>query len=107
MKALWQLGEASGRQVQALLSLRRPLAYTTVMTLLDRLSRKGAAGRRKHGRSHLYHPLLSRRTALELAVDTLAVDFFDGSREGLASHLAAGSVARSAAVEPVLDEALL
>jgi len=77
------------REVSAELSRRRPLAYTTVMTLLDRLARKGAVGRRKQGRSHVYHPLISREAALELSVDRLVRDFFEGSRERLVDHLQA------------------
>ena len=74
MKALWLLGEATVRDVAQEMGRLRPLAYTTVMTLLDRLARRGAAGRRKRGRAHVYHPLLTREAALELALDRLARD---------------------------------
>ncbi len=87
MKTLWQLGTGTVRDVQRELRRRRALAYTTVMTLLDRLARKGAAGRHKQGRAHVYHPLISREVALDLAVDRLAQDFFDGSRARLLDHL--------------------
>ncbi len=111
MKALWQLGEATVREVNRELNRRRPLAYTTVMTLLDRLARKGAAGRRKHGRAHIYHPLITREAALELAVDRLTWDFFEGSRERLAAHLHGQpeEAAESAPMdgEAALDAALL
>jgi hypothetical protein len=40
----------------------RPLAYTTVMTLLDRLARKGALSRRQAGRPFLYIPVLAQDT---------------------------------------------
>ena len=111
LRALWQLGEGTVRHVNAELSQRRPLAYTTVMTLLDRLVRKGAAGRRKQGRAHVYHPVLSREAALELAVDRLAHDFFDGSRQSLTEHLR-GEAPAPAAIsttepEQALDAALL
>jgi len=109
MKALWVLGQGTVRQVSVEMTRRRPLAYTTVLTLLDRLARKGAAGRRKQGRAHVYHPLISRETALELAVDRLAQDFFGGSRERLAGHLLgeSPSPARPATSEGALDAALL
>ena len=111
MKALWQLGEATVREVNRELNRRRPLAYTTVMTLLDRLARKGAAGRRKHGRAHIYHPLITRETALELAVDRLTWDFFEGSRERLAEHLrretGGASEFPAGSEEAALDAALL
>ena len=108
MKALWLLGEGTVRDVQAEMNRRRPLAYTTVMTLLDRLARKGAVSRRKLGRAHLYEPLVSKRTALELAVDRLALDFFDGSRDRLQAYLGGGGEpAEAVAGEEALDEALL
>ena len=108
MKALWQLGESTVREVNTEMNRRRPLAYTTVMTLLDRLARKGAAARRKQGRAFLYRPLISRRAALEMVVDRLAIDFFGGSRDRLLAHLEGqddGSPAGSA--EETLDAALL
>lgn len=113
MKALWQLGEGTVREVSREMSRRRPLAYTTVMTLLDRLARKGAAGRRKQGRAHVYHPLVSREAALELAVERITQDFFGGSRERLALHLRGGATEAAApgeagiVTEESLDETLL
>jgi len=87
LKVLWDLGEATVRDVQLEMSRRRPLAYTTVLTLLDRLNRRGAVERRKHGRAHLYHSVLARETALELAIERLTHDYFDGSRQRLIQHL--------------------
>ena len=48
LKVLWTIGEANVKTVQQ--ALGRDLAYTTVMTLLDRLARRGGAVRRKGGR---------------------------------------------------------
>ena len=108
MKVLWDLGQATVRQVQMEMSRRRPLAYTTVMTLLDRLTRRGAAERRKQGRAHLYHPLLARETAREMAIERLTHDFFDGSRERLAAHLhGEPATADIVSEESALDTVLL
>lgn len=109
MKTLWQLGEATVRDVNREMNRRRPLAYTTVMTLLDRLKRKGAASRRKQGRAHLYHPLISREVVLELAVDRLTQDFFEGSRDRLLGHLRGegGPAASPSESDESLDAALL
>ena len=109
MKALWELGEGTVGQVQLEIGRRRPLAYTTVMTLLDRLARKGAVSRRKEGRSHIFTPLVSREAALEVAVDRLAQDFFGGSRERLRDHLhgETGGLAAEAGAAAALDEVLL
>jgi predicted transcriptional regulator len=87
LKVLWGRGEATVREVQLELGRDRRLAYTTVMTLLDRLARRGAAERHKQGRAHVYRPALARETAAELAIDRLAHDYFGGSRERLLQYL--------------------
>src|SRR5258708_16846846 len=58
MEILWTQGESNVRDVAQ--KLDRPLAYTTVMTTLDRLFKKGLLTRRKSERAFLYSPLLSR-----------------------------------------------
>ena len=59
MELLWEQGEASVHDVVG--KLARPLAYTTVMTTLDRLFKKGLLDRRKAERAFVYSPRLSRR----------------------------------------------
>jgi predicted transcriptional regulator len=59
MEILWSRGESNVRDVVE--KLERPLAYTTVMTTLDRLFKKGLLERRKSERAFLYSPRLSRR----------------------------------------------
>ena len=56
LKALWSLQEGNVRAVQQVVALSRPLAYTTIMTVLDRLVRKGKLTRRKVGRAFVYSP---------------------------------------------------
>lgn len=58
MEVLWKRGESNVHEVGQ--SLSRPLAYTTVMTTLDRLFKKGLLNRRKAERAFLYSPRLSR-----------------------------------------------
>jgi predicted transcriptional regulator len=58
MEILWKRGESSVHQVAE--TLERPLAYTTVMTTLDRLYKKGLLERRKWERAYLYSPRQSR-----------------------------------------------
>jgi len=90
MNALWPLGEATVRQVQEALSPRRPRAYTTIMTILDRLAQKGVVERRKVGRAYVYHAHLRTADAQQKAVEQLVEGFFGGSRAALAEHLAGG-----------------
>lgn len=60
MAALWTGGAAQVRQVAARLGRRPPLAYTTVMTTLDRLHRKGLLARHKEGQAFVYEAAVSQ-----------------------------------------------
>jgi predicted transcriptional regulator len=59
MELLWARGRSSVREVVQ--DLERPLAYTTVMTTLDRLFKKGLLHRDSSDRAFVYSPVLSRR----------------------------------------------
>jgi predicted transcriptional regulator len=82
LRVLWGKGESSVRDVLAQLS--RPLAYTTVMTTLDRLFKKGLLDRRMADRSFLYVPCVPR---LQLAESPSTVFESQAARELLVSHL--------------------
>jgi predicted transcriptional regulator len=58
LRVLWTSGDLAVRNVQARLS--REVAYTTVMTTLDRLFKKGVLARRQAGRAFLYSAALTR-----------------------------------------------
>lgn len=100
MDVLWEHGEANVHQVMPLLA--RPLAYTTVMTTLDRLYKKGLLERRKEERAFLYSP---RFTRLEWERKR-AGDFLSGFLE---RPQASGELLISCLVDAVgkHDEALL
>ena len=87
MNALWGLGEATVRDIHAALATTRPRAYTTIMTILDRLAQKGVVERQKSGRAWLYKANLSADQARTHAVARLVEGFFQGSTEALASHI--------------------
>ena len=86
MKVLWRHPGASVAEVRA--GLARPLAYTTVMTILDRMSAKGLVERRKNGRAYLYSAALDLETARRSAVSRLAARFFDSDPASLARYAA-------------------
>jgi predicted transcriptional regulator len=76
MEILWARGESSVHDVVE--HLARPLAYTTVMTTLDRLYKKGLLARRKADRAFFYLPRQSRAEwGRKQAVDFLA-EFLGG-----------------------------
>ncbi len=91
MNTLWPLGESTVRQIQQGLAPSKPRAYTTIMTIMDRLARKGVVTRRKVGRAYLYRPSLTAEEARAHAVEQMVQGFFEGSAEALAAHLAGDS----------------
>jgi predicted transcriptional regulator len=86
MEILWSRGESNVRDVAQRLS--RPLAYTTVMTTLDRLYKKGLLKRRMPDRAFLYSARLSRDEWERTRAENILTDFLTGpqaSRELLLS----------------------
>jgi len=77
MEVLWSRGECSVREVAA--DLPKPLAYTTVMTTLDRLYKKNLLRRRKTDRAFRYLPRLSRNDWERQRADSLLAGFLTGS----------------------------
>jgi len=74
MEVLWRASDGNGlpvRDVQA--RLGRKVAYTTVMTTLDRLFKKGFATRRREGRAFLYTAGLAEHE-IETTLTTGLVD---------------------------------
>jgi predicted transcriptional regulator len=87
MKALWALGGGTVHEIRARLLSERSLAYTTVLTIMDRLTRKGIVEREKRGRAHLYRPLVAEDRVRRQALARLVGDFFQGSEERLRQYL--------------------
>ena len=87
LKALWSLQEGKVRAVQEMVARSRPLAYTTIMTVLDRLVRKGKINRRKVGRAFVYAPEASRDSMRRAALRELVEGYFDGSEAELLEFL--------------------
>jgi len=88
LKSLWSLGEGNVTDVRLIVTQTRPLAYTTIMTVLDRLVRKGKVSRRKVGRAFVYKPEASRDEMRRTAIAELLDGFFDGSEGELLAFLA-------------------
>jgi predicted transcriptional regulator len=88
LEILWSRGESNVHDV--VVRLGRPLAYTTVMTTLDRLFKKGILNRRKFERAFLYSPSLSRSQWEHKRAGDFVAGFLDvpqASRELLISCL--------------------
>ena len=101
MSVLWPLGEGTVRDIHRQLAASRPRAYTTIMTIMDRLAHKGIVTRRRVGRAYRYQANLSADEARVSAIEKIVTGFFDGSPEALAAHLAAaGGASRPSVTAP-------
>lgn len=81
MEVVWQKQEASVRDVYQVFSKRREIAYTTVLTVLRNLNRKGMLHRRRENGGYLYSPSLSRKDFVQSRVGEimdLLLDRFPG-----------------------------
>jgi predicted transcriptional regulator len=87
MNTLWPMGEGTVREIRDQLAARRPRAYTTIMTIMDRLARKGVVERRKVGRAYTYRANVSADEARAQALGQVVENFFGGSKEALLAQL--------------------
>jgi BlaI family penicillinase repressor len=85
MQVIWRLGSGSVSAVQA--ELPRPLAYTTVQTMLNILERKGKLHRQLEGRAYVYSARVTEAKALGQGVRDLIDRMFGGSSEELVMSL--------------------
>lgn len=85
MQVIWRLGSCTVADVQA--ELDRPLAYTTVQTMLNILERKGKVRRELEGRAYIYSARVTEAKALGQGVRDLVDRMFGGSSEELVMSL--------------------
>ncbi len=76
MEILWSRGESNVRDVAH--ELGRPLAYTTVMTTLDRLYKKGLLDRRMESRAFLYCARMTRQEWEQERAESIVSGFLAG-----------------------------
>lgn len=87
MRLLWEHGEATVAQLQSLLDVDPPLAYSTIATVLSRMVQKGLVRHRSEGRVYYYQPAVSQDCAGQTLVGELVDRVFDGSPSELVNHL--------------------
>jgi BlaI family penicillinase repressor len=79
IEVVWELGEASVRQVWKQLCSNKELAYTTVLTAMQRLERAGWLKHRVEGKKHIYLPTRTRAQAGAGSVRKFVQRMFDGN----------------------------
>ena len=87
MRVLWRLERAFVKDIVARFPDPKP-AYNTVLTVLRVLERKGVVAHRAYGRSHEFHPLVSRDEYRRVSLRALVKDYFDDSLRDVVSQFA-------------------
>ena len=83
MRILWDRGESLVSELVAALPESTPLAYTSVLTTVRVLERKGYVGHRQEGRAFVYSPRIAEHEASRSEVRHMLHRFFGNSRERL------------------------
>ncbi|PYQ01900.1 MAG: CopY family transcriptional regulator [Acidobacteria bacterium] len=87
MKVVWARRSATVRDVYEELRARRRIAYTTVMTMMNILERKGHLRKRAEGRSFVYQPARPKRQVVGAMVREFLDRVFGGAAEPLLVQL--------------------
>ncbi len=81
MNVVWRLGKATVKDVKNALPRRKPLAYSTVLTVMRILERKGFLRHDTVERTYVYYPVVTRDEVIRSTVRSLTNRLFDGSAE--------------------------
>jgi predicted transcriptional regulator len=88
MKVVWSLDKATVRDVYEAMRDTRPVAYTTVMTMMKILEEKGYLKKKRGDRAYVYAPSKPRQQVVGAMVRDFVERVFDGAAGGLLLHLA-------------------
>lgn len=91
MRVLWERGDATVVEVQEALRAERPLAQTTVATLLSRLEKRGVVAYRTEGRQYVYRALITEDEVRGSVLAEVTERLFHGDVATLVSHLLTGA----------------
>jgi predicted transcriptional regulator len=103
MKVVWRLDKATVRAVYEALREKRPVAYTTVMTMMKILEEKGFLKKSQVERAHVYRPTRPRQQVVGAMVRDFVDRVFDGAAGALLLHLAKDGKLTKAERERIKD----
>jgi BlaI family transcriptional regulator, penicillinase repressor len=87
LKVLWERSEATVAEMQRALHAERPMAASTIATLLSRLEKRGIVAYRIEGRQYVYRAVLNERDAREHALVEVTQGLFEGDIATMVSQL--------------------
>lgn len=107
MNIIWARGSATVRDVLAALPTGRELAYTSAATIIRILQQKGVLQSEKQGKTHIYHPLLSKEEYEKSSLDFVVENVFSGEPSALVKRLVDSknlSAAEKAEIKKLIEE---
>ncbi|HEX2548827.1 MAG TPA: BlaI/MecI/CopY family transcriptional regulator [Gammaproteobacteria bacterium] len=87
MEILWKINQGSVHDVLHHLPEERPLAYTSVSTILRILQQKNIVGIKKLSRQHIYYPLLDKEIYAKHSIKKIVQQVFSGKSVDLVAYL--------------------
>ncbi len=87
VEVVWEVGEATVRQVWERLSPDKEVSYTTILAAMQRLEKSGWLRHRAEGKSNVYLPTRTREQAGASSVRTFVQGMFGGSALLMFRHL--------------------
>lgn len=99
LDVIWEMGQATSREIFEKMRERKRLGQSTVLTVLRRLSDRGILKRDAGGEVYVYSPVLPRYELGGRMVDDIVNRIFGGAVEPVIAHLIAKSEVKGLDVE--------
>jgi predicted transcriptional regulator len=103
MLILWRLGEANVSTIIEQMPIPKP-AYNTVSTIVRILEQKGFVGYQKEGRSHIYHPIVTKEDYKTTTTKLMANTYFGGSFSSMVSFFIQKENLKTQELEEILED---
>jgi predicted transcriptional regulator len=87
LETVWELGEATVHEVRDRLARKRELAYTTVLSVMQKLEKAGWLNHRSEGRRHVYFATHTREDAGQHSLRRFVSRLFKGDNRAVLQHL--------------------
>lgn len=83
LSLLWELKEASVRQIHERLAETKDTGYTTTLKIMQIMHAKGMVSRDEENRSHIYRPATNQKETQKSLLKNLVTTAFGGSAQKL------------------------
>lgn len=103
MNILWSKNEATVNEIIEVMGEPKP-AYTTVLTVMQVLTRKGIVSPERRGKAHVFRPLLSREEYIDTFMEETRNVLFQGSLRSLFSYFVKSEKLSKEELNKILDE---